>query len=29
MNDYAVLALSGTAFMFIGSKLGREFLGIQ
>jgi len=28
-QHHTVLALAGTCFMFVGSKLGREFLGIQ
>lgn len=28
-EQHAVLALAGTACMFVGSKLGREFLGIR
>ena len=26
---HAFIALSGLAFMFVGSKIGREFLGIK
>ena len=28
-RQHAVVALTGLAFMFIGSKIGREFLGIK
>ena len=28
MPEHAVIALTGLALMFVGSKLGREFLGI-
>jgi hypothetical protein len=28
MPQHAVIALTGLALMFVGSKLGREFLGI-
>jgi len=28
-RQHAVIALTGLAFMFIGSKIGREFLGIN
>lgn len=28
MRTHAILALSGTAAVFLGSKLGREFLGL-
>ena len=28
-RQHAMIALSGTAMMFVGSKLGREFLGIM
>ena len=28
-QHHRALALGGTACMFVGSKLGREFLGIQ
>ena len=28
-QHHTALALAGTAFMFVGSKLGREFLGIR
>ncbi len=27
-RQHAFVALSGLAFMFVGSKIGREFLGI-
>lgn len=27
-RQHAVVALTGVAFMFVGSKIGREFLGI-
>lgn len=29
MRQHAVIGLTGTALMFVGSKLGREFLGIN
>jgi len=29
MIQHASIALTGTALMFVGSKLGREFLGIK
>lgn len=29
MRQHAIVALVGTGFMFVGSKLGREFLGIN
>ena len=29
LQHHTLLAITGTAFMFVGSKLGREFLGIQ
>ena len=29
MRTHAVIALSGTALMFVGSKIGRSFLGIE
>jgi hypothetical protein len=29
MMQHAIVSLVGTAFMFVGSKLGREFLGIR
>ena len=29
LQPHAFFALSGTACMFVGSKLGREFLGIN
>jgi hypothetical protein len=29
MQQHALVALTGTAMMFVGSKLGREFLGIK
>jgi hypothetical protein len=28
-RQHAVIALAGTFMMFVGSKLGREFLGIR
>ena len=28
-RQHAVIALTGLAFMFMGSKIGREFLGIS
>jgi uncharacterized membrane protein YhiD involved in acid resistance len=28
MRTHAIVALSGTAAVFLGSKLGREFLGL-
>jgi xanthosine utilization system XapX-like protein len=28
MPQHATIALVGTALMFVGSKLGREFLGL-
>lgn len=28
MRQHAMIALTGTVCMFVGSKLGREFLGI-
>jgi hypothetical protein len=28
-RQHAVVALTGLAFMFVGSKIGREFLGIS
>jgi len=28
-RQHAFVALTGLAFMFIGSKIGREFLGIK
>jgi len=28
MRTHAIVALSGTAAVFVGSKIGREFLGI-
>lgn len=28
MRTHAIVALSGTAAVFVGSKLGREFLGL-
>lgn len=28
-RQHAVIALTGVAFMFVGSKIGREFLGIR
>jgi hypothetical protein len=27
-RQHAVIALTGLAFMFVGSKIGREFLGM-
>lgn len=27
-RQHAMIALTGTAMMFVGSKIGREFLGI-
>jgi len=27
-RQHAMIALTGLAFMFVGSKIGREFLGI-
>ena len=27
-RQHAVVALTGVAFMFVGSKIGREFLGM-
>ena len=27
-RQHAVVALTGLAFMFVGSKIGREFLGL-
>lgn len=29
MRQHALVALSGTAAVFVGSKLGREFLGLS
>ena len=29
MNTHAIIALIGTALMFVGSKIGRSFLGIE
>jgi hypothetical protein len=29
MRTHAMIALSGTALMFVGSKIGRSFLGIE
>jgi hypothetical protein len=29
MRRHAFIGLTGTAFMFVGSKIGREFLGID
>ena len=29
MRQHALIALTGTGCMFIGSKIGREFLGIN
>jgi hypothetical protein len=28
-RQHAVIALTGTFMMFVGSKIGREFLGIK
>lgn len=28
-RQHAIIALTGVAFMFVGSKIGREFLGIK
>jgi hypothetical protein len=28
MRNHAIVALSGTALVFLGSKIGREFLGL-
>jgi hypothetical protein len=28
-RQHAVVSLTGLAFMFVGSKIGREFLGIS
>ena len=28
MRQHAIIALAGTFFMFVGSKIGREFLGL-
>jgi hypothetical protein len=28
-RQHAVIALTGLAFIFVGSKIGREFLGIR
>ena len=28
-RQHAMIALTGLAFMFVGSKIGREFLGIK
>jgi hypothetical protein len=28
-RQHATIALTGLAFMFVGSKIGREFLGIK
>ena len=28
MRTHAIVALSGTAAVFLGSKIGREFLGL-
>jgi hypothetical protein len=27
-DQHAIVALTGLVFMFVGSKIGREFLGI-
>lgn len=29
MRQHAIVALTGAVFMFVGSKIGREFLGIS
>lgn len=29
MNHHAIIALLGTGAMFVGSKIGRKFLGID
>ena len=29
MRQHAIIALIGTAMMFVGSKIGRSFLGIE
>jgi hypothetical protein len=29
MNRHAIIALLGTGAMFVGSKIGRQFLGID
>jgi hypothetical protein len=29
MNTHAIVALLGTGAMFVGSKIGRKFLGID
>lgn len=29
MQTHAIVALSGTAAVFVGSKIGREFLGLS
>ena len=29
MRQHAIIALVGTAMMFVGSKIGRSFLGIE
>jgi hypothetical protein len=29
MRTHAMIALGGTALMFVGSKIGRSFLGIE
>jgi hypothetical protein len=29
MPEHSTIALTGTALMFVGSKLGREFLGLS
>jgi hypothetical protein len=28
MRNHAIVALTGTTFVFVGSKIGREFLGL-
>jgi hypothetical protein len=29
MRTHAMIALTGTALMFVGSKIGRSFLGLE
>lgn len=29
MRTHAIIALVGTALMFVGSKIGRSFLGLE
>lgn len=29
MRQHAIVAILGAVFMFVGSKIGREFLGIS